>query len=125
VLAGVLVTTGLSWRSTQAQTGLGSASAEAARANVERLGVGKETTTEITLRDKRKLKGYVGSAGADTFTLVDKKTGSSQTIAYAEVINVKKAHHGLKTSTWIIIAGAAAAAVIVGIIIKPALCDGC
>ena len=125
LLAGILVTAAVSVHSTHAQSGPSSQTAEAARAGVERLGVGKDAKTEITLRDQRKLKGYVSATGTDSFTFVEKKSGASQTIAYADVVNVKKAHHGLKTSTWIIIAGAAAAAVIVGIIIKPALCDGC
>jgi hypothetical protein len=123
MLSGILVTVGLSVGSTQAQSG-NAQNAEAARAGIERLGVGKSARTEITLRDQRKLKGYVGSTGTESFTLVDKKTGASQTIAYADVVNVKKAHSGLKPSTWIIIAGAAAA-VIVAIAVKGAFCDGC
>lgn len=110
---------------THAQTTQSSQTAEAVRARIERLGVGQQAKTEITLRDKRKLKGYVSAAGADSFTFVDKKTGVSQTISYANVENVKKPHHGLKPSTWFVIAGVAAAAVIVGVVLKPILCDGC
>jgi hypothetical protein len=125
LLSGILIATVLNVHSTRAQTGQSSQTAEAARAGVERLGVGKNARTEITLRDKRKLKGYISAAGADSFTLADQKTGASQTIAYADVDSVKKPHHGLKTRSWIIIAGVAAAVVIVGIIVKPAFCDGC
>lgn len=125
LLSGILVATALNVRSTQAQSGQNSQAVEAARASVERLGIGKNAGTEITLHDKRKLKGYVGSTAADSFTLVDKKSGTSQTIAYVDVASVKKAHRGLKTSTWIIIAGGAAAAVIVAIVTRGAFCDGC
>lgn len=124
-LSGALIAAGLGVHSTHAQTGQTSSTGEAARAGVERLGVGQQARTEITLRDKKKLKGYVSAAGADSFTITDQKTGDSQTIAYADVLTVKRPHSGIKARTWIIIAGAAAAAVIVGIIIKPALCDGC
>lgn len=125
LLAGMLGTATLGVHATQAQTGQSSQTAEAARAGVERLGVGQQAKTEVTLRDNRKVKGYVSSTAADSFTITDRKTGASQRIAYADVLTVKKPHSGIKTRTWIIIAGAAAAAVVVGIIIKPALCDGC
>ena len=125
LLSGILISAVLSVQPTPAQTGLTNQTTEAARAGVERLGVGKGARTEITLRDKRKVKGYISAAGTDSFTIVDKKTSASQTIAYADVVNVKQPHHGLKTSSWIIIAGVAAAAVIVGIIVRPAFCDGC
>jgi hypothetical protein len=126
LLSGILVSAALGVHSTHAQTGQSSQTAETARAGVERLGVGQHARTEITLRDKKKVKGYVSAAGADSFTIVEHKTGASQTIAYADVVNVKKPGSGLKTRTWIILAGAAAAAVIVGItVIKPVLCDGC
>lgn len=125
LLSGILIATVVSVHPTSAQTTQSPQGAEAARVGVERLGVGKQAKTEITLRDNRKVKGYISTSGADSFTIVDQKTGAPQTIAYADVANVKKAHHGMKTSSWIIIAGVAAAAVIVGIIVKPAFCDGC
>jgi hypothetical protein len=125
LLSGVLIAAALGVHSIQAQTGQASSTNEAARAGIERLGVGQQARAEITLRDKKKLKGYVSAASADSFTITDRKTGASQTIAYADVLTVKRPHNGIKTRTWIIIAGAAAAALVVGIIIKPALCDGC
>lgn len=125
LLSGVLIAAALGMHSTQAQTGQGSSNDETARAGVERLGVGQQARAEITLRDKKKLKGYVSATGANSFSLTDRKTGATQTIAYADVLTVKRSHNGIKTRTWIIIAGAAAAALVVGIIIKPALCDGC
>ena len=124
LLAGMLLAS-VGLHATHAQTDQSSQTTEAARVGVERLGVGQQAKTEITLRDSSKLKGYVSAARSDSFTLTDKKTGSSQTIAYSDVVNVKKPHSGIKPRTWIIIAAAAAAAVTVGIIIKPALCDGC
>ena len=124
LLTGILGASAMTMGSTNAQT-KDSQTAEAAKATVARAGLGKDAKVEVTLRDKRKLKGYVSAASDDSFTLKDKKTGDSQMIAYADVFTVKKAHGGVKTSTWILIAGAAAAAVIVAIIVHPAFCDGC
>jgi hypothetical protein len=125
ILLSVVLIAAPSVHTTHAQTEQTSSNSEGARAAVERLGVGPQARTEITLRDKKKVKGYVSAAGADSFTITDQKTGASQTIAYTDVLSVRRRHGGMKTRSWIIIAGAAAAAVIVGIIIKPALCDGC
>ena len=121
LLAGALVLTSLALHSTSAQ----GSPEEAARTAIARAGVGKDAKVEITLRDKGKVKGYVAGSTADSFTLADKKTGATQIISYAEVQNVKGPHKGMKTSSWIIIAGAAAAAVIVGLtVVKPVVCEG-
>jgi hypothetical protein len=126
MLCGIIVTAALCVHSTQAQTEPSSQSAEANRHAVARLGIGQQARTEIKLRDNRKVKGYVSDTGPDSFTVIDHKTGAPQTIAYADVATVKQPHGGLKLRTWIIIAGAAAAAVIVGVtVVKPVLCDGC
>lgn len=125
LISGILVATVLNVHSTRAQTATSSQAGEGTRAAVARLGVGQKARTEVKLKDKRKVKGYVSAAGADTFTITDQNTGASQTIAYADVDTVKKPHSGMKTSTWIIIGGVAAAALIVGLtVVKPVLCDG-
>jgi len=60
----------------------------------------------------------------DSFTVVDSKTGA-RTLAYSDVTEVRKQSGGISTLTWGIIAGAAAAAIIVGtVVVKPVLCDG-
>ena len=108
----------------QAQTVRQLQATEKARASVLKLGVGRTSRVEIKLNDQSKVKGYISDAGQDRFTVTDLQTGSSQTIAYADVADVKKPGGGLSKGTWIIIGGAAAAAAIVGIIVKPAVCDG-
>jgi len=125
LLSGMLIAAALGVHSTQAQTGQNAQSGEPARTHVARLGVGEKARVEVKLRDNRKVKGYVNAAGVDSFTITDQKTGASQTIAYADVATVKKPGSGLKARTWIIIGAAAAAAIVIGIIVKPALCDGC
>ncbi len=44
---------------------------------------------EVKLRDTAKLKGYISDAGDDSFTVTDSKTGSSETVAYADGLCTK------------------------------------
>ena len=63
--------------------------AEKVKAGIARLGTGTDARVEVKLRDKRKLRGYVGEAGAEGFTVVDDKTGAATTVAYPQVKTVK------------------------------------
>lgn len=111
---------------TRAQTAADFATVEKARATVQKVGVGSKSQVDVKLLDKTKLKGYISASERDSFTLNDPKTGSSRTISYAEVSQVKKHHSGLSTRTWVIIGAAAAATIIIGVtVVKPVLCDGC
>jgi hypothetical protein len=69
--------------------------AEKVRRGVSSLGVGKEATVEVRLRDKTKLAGYVSETNASGFTLTDAKTGASVPVAYQDVVKVKG--HNLST----------------------------
>jgi hypothetical protein len=87
--------------------------------------VGRDAGVEVRLRDNTRLKGYVGAAGEDSFTVIDPKTNASQTVAYADVTQVKKPGGGLSMRTFAIVGAAVVAAVIVGVtIVKPVACDG-
>jgi hypothetical protein len=119
-----LLLTATNFQSTHAQTGVEAQRAEKARASVAKRGTGKDARVEVTLLNNTKLKGYIGDAGNDSFTLVDRKTGASQTVAYADVSQVKKAGGGLSTKTLIILGAVAAGVIITAIIVKPAFCDG-
>ncbi len=94
------------------------------RATVQKIGTGRDAGVEVKLRDKTKLKGYISAVEQDSFTLTDSKTGSAQTLSYAEVDQVKKQHGGLSTRGWLVIAAVAAGVVITAIAVKPAVCDG-
>lgn len=107
-----------------AQTAKQLQATEKARASVLKLGVGRTSRVEIKLNDETKVKGYISDAGQDRFTVTDLQNGSSQTLLYSDVADVKKPGGGISSRTWIILGGAAAAAVVVGIIVKPAFCDG-
>jgi len=101
------------------------AKTQKAREFVQKAGTGPNARVEAKLVDDRKVKGYIGSVSADSFEVVDAKTGDTQTIRFNEVDSIKKPRNGLKPRTWVIIGAAAAAAIIVGkTVLYPVLCDG-
>jgi preprotein translocase subunit SecF len=63
--------------------------AEKVKAGIGKLGTGAEARIEVKLRDKTKLKGYVGETGKDSFVIVDEKTGAASTVTYSQVKQVK------------------------------------
>jgi hypothetical protein len=110
---------------TRAQTAPDFQETAKTRAAVQKLGVGRDARVEVKLRDKTKLKGYISAAEQDSFTLIDSKTGSTQTVSYVEVDQVKRHRGGISTRSWIIIGAVATAAIIIGAtVIKPVVCDG-
>jgi len=125
ILSGALLAATCGLQAVRAQTARGAQYAEQARVKVQNVGTGQKARVEVKLRDNTKLKGYVSQAGADSFTVTDAKTGAATTVAYADVAQVKKSGGGLSPLTWGIIAGASAAALIVGLtVVKPVVCDG-
>ncbi len=124
MLSGLLLFTAFSFQLVSAQTGMEAQRAGQVQVRVQKLGMGRAARVEVKLRDNTKVKGYVSATSADSFTVTDAKTGATQTLAYADVMQVKKPGGGLSTRSWVIIGAAVTAAVIVGIIVKPALCDG-
>ncbi len=123
MLSAVLMLTALGLQSVCAQ-GVKNSEAEKARAKVEKMGVGQNARVEVRLRDNTRLKGYISHAGEDSFTVMDSKMGTAQTLAYTDVAQVKKPG-GFSTRALLIIAAVATAAVVVGVTVaKPVLCDG-
>ena len=125
IVSGILlVSTAFGLKTAQAQTGKDAQLTAETRAKVQKLGLGRDARVEVKLRDSAKLKGYISQAGQDSFTVTNSKTGAAQTVNYADVTQVKKPGSGLSTKGWIIIGAAAVAAVVVAIVVKPAVCDG-
>ena len=62
---------------------------EKIKANVLKLGTGESTRVKVKLRDQGKLEGYISDAAAETFTVTDRKTGVTSTVAYAQVKSVQ------------------------------------
>jgi hypothetical protein len=63
--------------------------AEKVKANVLKLGTGESTRVKVKLRDQAKLDGYISDAGAETFTITNRKTGVATTVAYPQVKSVQ------------------------------------
>lgn len=63
--------------------------ADKVKKDINRLGTGTATRIEVKLRDKRTLKGYIGEAGEEGFSVVDAKTGTATKVLYPQVQKVK------------------------------------
>ena len=124
LVSAAILATSFAFQSTQAQGGRDNEAAARARVKVEKLGAGSNGGVEVKLLDGTKLKGYVSAREQDSFTVTDRKTGTSSVVRYAEVSEVKKSGGGLSTKSWIIIGSAIAGAVVTWIVVKPAFCDG-
>ena len=124
MLSGMLLLAAFGFQHVRAQSATEQRDAEKTRAKVAKIGVGPNARVEVNLRDGTQLKGYIDNADQDSFTVVDKKTGSNQTVSYADTSSVKKAGGGISAKTWIIVGAAAVGAVVTWAIVKPAFCDG-
>jgi len=125
MISGMLWSSVLGYQPARAQAQEATRPVEKARAAVPKLGADPQRRVAARLQDCTRLRGSVSSAGEDTFTITDSKTGAPRTVAYADVARVKEPAGGLSARTWVIIGAAAAAAVIVGVVvIEPVLCDG-
>ena len=79
-------------------TGSRSREADAAkiRTAVYQTGTGPGAVVKVKLRDGTRLKGYVGDADAEGFSLVNWETGATTRLAYAQVKTLKRlggGHH--------------------------------
>lgn len=63
--------------------------AQKVKASVYELGTGPEARIKVKLHDKTTLEGYVDSIAKDSFVIADAKTGTTTTVAYSEVKQVK------------------------------------
>jgi len=72
-----------------ARTAQGKPPVEKVKASVAKR-VGKKSRVTVKLQDGSKLKGYISEAGGNSFTLSDSKTGQTRTLAYLDVVQVKK-----------------------------------
>ncbi len=84
--------------------------AEKIKANVLKLGIGESTRVKVKLRDQAKLEGYISDAGAETFSVTNRKTGVATTVAYPQVKSIRG--NNLSTGAKIAIGVGIAAAVI-------------
>ncbi len=124
MLSGIILVTAGGFQQVLAQTPSDTQAVEKIRTKVRQIGVGPNARIEVNLRDQTQLKGYISSADHESFTVTDRKTGSTRTVAYTDASGVKKLGGGLSSKTWIILGAAVVGMIVTWIIVKPALCDG-
>ena len=61
-----------------------------AKVQISRLGTGPKVVVRITLKDKRKMQGWLSLAAAHHFSLTDEKTGTVNDVSYADVAAIKQ-----------------------------------
>lgn len=59
------------------------------KANIEKLGTGKEARIQVKLKDGMKLKGYVSQINESSFTVTDDATGTTTEVPYPQAKQVK------------------------------------
>ena len=87
--------------------------AEKVKANIIKLGTGKDARVEVKLRDKTKLKGYVSQINENSFVVVEDKTGNASEVPYPNAKQVK----GNNLSTGVKIVIVVAIIVVIGLIL--------
>jgi hypothetical protein len=65
-------------------------SADQAKVQVAKLGLGEKARATITLKNGTKVKGYVARADENDFVIRDRKTDTPTTISYSDVAKVEK-----------------------------------
>ena len=124
MLSGLLLLSAFGFQGAGAQSLVDQQATEKIRTKVLKMGVGVNARVAVKLRDNNQLNGYISDADQDSFTVVERGSGSSKTISYADTQSVKKAGSGVSAKTLIILGAVAAGAAVTLMVVKPALCDG-
>src|SRR5690242_6390462 len=64
--------------------------ADEAKVQISRLGTGPKVVVRVTLKDERKMQGWLSLAADDHFSLTDEKTGTVNDVRYADVATIKQ-----------------------------------
>ena len=124
MLSGLLLLSAFGFQGAGAQSLVDQQATEKIRTKVLKMGVGVNARVAVKLIDNTQLNGYISAADQDSFTVVQRGTGSSKTVSYADTQSVKKAGSGVSARTLLILGAVAAGAAITWVVVKPALCDG-
>jgi hypothetical protein len=71
---------------------------EKIRLKVAKIGLGDKAKITVRMKDGRKVKGFITQAGANDFTVRDRKTGDPTLIVYGDVNKVEdnRGHSSLR-----------------------------
>jgi len=83
-----------------------------AKDQVQKRGAGERSRVRVTLRNKTEVKGYISQIDADSFQVTDNKTGQATTIAYQDVMKVRR--NGMSTVAKIAIGAGVVAGAMIG-----------
>jgi hypothetical protein len=87
-LAGFLITVVTSVPAS-AQSESDARQVEKVKAQITKMGTGKQARVKIKLKDNQTLKGYIGEIAEDHLTLVDARHGTITPIPYSKIEQVK------------------------------------
>ena len=59
------------------------------KTEIAKLGTGTDAKVKVKLKDGTELKGYVSEIKADSFVIVNEKTGTANEVAYSQSKQVK------------------------------------
>ena len=124
MLSGLLLLSAFGFQGAGAQSLVDQQATEKIRTKVLKMGVGVNARVAVKLIDNTQLNGYISDADQASFTAVQRGTGSSKTVSYADTQSVKKAGSGVSARTLLILGAVAAGAAVTWVVVKPALCDG-
>ena len=124
MLSGMILLAAFGFQHARAQSLGDSRATEKTRSKVLKMGVGVNARVEVKLKDNSQFRGYISDATQDSFTVVEKTSGSSKTVSYSDASSVKKAGSGWSAKSWIILGAVAVGAAVTWVVVKPALCDG-
>jgi Tfp pilus assembly protein PilV len=81
-----------------AQTRDDAQAVEKVRLKVAKVGLGDKARVTVKMKNGTKVKGFVTQAGADNFTVRDRKTADPTTILYSDVAKVEdnRGHSALR-----------------------------
>ena len=124
MLSGMILLAAFGFQHAGAQSLGDEQATEKTRSKVLKMGVGVNARVEVKLKDNSQFRGYISDATQDSFTVVEKTSGSSKTVSYSDASSVKKAGSGWSAKSWIILSAVAVGAAVTWVVVKPALCDG-
>jgi hypothetical protein len=104
------------------QEGAEATRAAKVKADVSKRGRGEKARVTVELRDHRKVRGYISSAGENDFAVTDPKTGQATTLAYGEVSRVSGTGMSKGAKIGLIVGiGAGVAALAFGLAVRESL----
>lgn len=113
-ICSILVAANSTFISAQTNTDDTASSISKIKANILKRGIGQDKRIKVTMRDGKKLKGYISQAGEGSFTLTEPKTKQSSEIAYRDVAKVKSKMSGDTIALIIVGSAGAVAAIVLG-----------